>query len=83
MTETEQKVIEILTEYEVTADAFLTPIHAADRAMGWATSDTRDFVRGLMDRKLVEWTPIVRNGPVYDPKAFWKKGSAYPESSDC
>lgn len=82
MTETERKIIEILTEHEVTADAWAAPIHAVDSAMGWDTARTREFVRGLMDRNLVAWAPIVRDGPIYDPKAFWEKGTAYPGASE-
>jgi hypothetical protein len=74
MTETERKVIEILTKHEVTSDAYRTPIHAVDRAMGWATADTLKFVREMMDRNLVQMVPLVRDGPVWNPKSYWKEG---------
>jgi hypothetical protein len=81
MTETELRVIEILTQHEVTANVWGEPIYAVDRAMDWATAYTKEVVTGLMNRKLVEWTPIVRDGPAFDPREYWKKGSAYPQSS--
>jgi hypothetical protein len=78
MTDTERKVIEILTQHEVTPDAWAAPIQAVDRAMGWASVDTREFVTGLLNRRLVAWVPIVVMGSVYDARTHWKKGSAYP-----
>jgi hypothetical protein len=82
MTETDGKVIEILTQHEVTADAWGDPIHAVDRAMGWDTARTKNFLNGLIERELVVWTPIARDGRNYDPKACWKKGSAHPQYSE-
>lgn len=75
MTETERKVIDILVKHETTGDGYAAPIHAVDRAMGWATAITMKFVRDLMDRKLIQLVPIVRDGPIYDPKSYWKEGA--------
>jgi hypothetical protein len=77
LTEEEQKVIDILTNYEVTSDAHAAPIHAVDRAMGWATADTERFVESLINRKLIQMEPIVRHGPTWDPKSHWVKGEAF------
>ena len=82
LTDAERKVIDILVNYEITADAWAAPIHAVDRAMGWATMQTRDFVRDLMSRGLVQWTPIARSGQVYDPKAHWKYGKRFKAAEE-
>jgi hypothetical protein len=82
MTEAEKKVVEILTQHEVSPDAWGAPIFAVDRAMGWSTAHTREFVVGLIQRDLIKLAPIVREGPIYDPKARWDKGSAYPVSPE-
>ena len=79
MTETERKVIDILTQHEVTVDAWGSPMYAVDSAMGWASAETREFVKGLIEQRLVALTPLARQGAVYDPKARWEKGGAYPE----
>ena len=78
MTETEQKVIDILIQHGEVRDAWTEPIHAVDRKMGWATASTTKVVQELMDRKLIRWCPIVVDGPVLNPKACWKKGPAHP-----
>lgn len=75
LTETEQKVIDILIQHPVTADAYHSPIHAVDRAMGWPTAETLKFVRDLRYRNLVHAMPIVRMGRTFDPRWEWKKGS--------
>jgi hypothetical protein len=79
MNETERKVIDILTQHEVTPQAWAAPIQAVGRAMNWDTQKTKGVVHGLIDRKLIKWVPIVAHGPIYDPKARWEKGSAYTE----
>ncbi len=48
VTESERKVIDILTQYGVTPDPRGAPIHAVDQAMRWATADTLKFVDDLM-----------------------------------
>jgi hypothetical protein len=50
------------------------PIYAVDKAMEWATQDTRNFVDDLVKRGLIHWVPIVANGPMYNPKSYWKEG---------
>jgi len=72
--ETERKIIDILVGAGVTKDAWLEPIYAVDRAMNWGTDRTREFVHGLIDRKLIRFVPIAREGRIYDPKSCWKKG---------
>ncbi|MEQ1886636.1 MAG: hypothetical protein ABL967_16345 [Bryobacteraceae bacterium] len=71
--ETESKVIDILVKCGVTRDAWMEPIYAVDRAMGWGTDQTVKFVHDLMHRKLIRVNPIVREGGVYDPKSSWEK----------
>jgi hypothetical protein len=78
MTDIEEKVIEILTEHEPTADVWGAPIRAVECAMNWRTPHTHEFVNGLIERKLIECVQIVRDGAPYDVKARWEKGSAYP-----
>jgi hypothetical protein len=74
-TDTEQRVIDILTAHPVTADAYAAPVHAVDRAMGWGTAETRKFVAGLIERGLIHFVPVVRHGRIYDPRSFWKEGA--------
>jgi hypothetical protein len=74
LTETERKVVEILTNHEVTADAYKDPIHAVDREMDWATKHTLAFVRDLQARNIVQAVPAVRHGLSYDPKWSWREG---------
>jgi hypothetical protein len=72
--ETERKVIDILVNHERTPSGYTAPIHAVDRAMGWATADTMKFVRDLVDRKLIQLVGIARDGPTYNPKSsYWKE----------
>lgn len=73
LTETERKIIDILVGCGVTRDAWLEPIYAVDRAMRWPTDETTKFVHGLMDRKLIRYVPIVRDGPLYNPKSCWQE----------
>lgn len=75
ISETERKVIDILTQHPVTTDANVAPIYAVDRAMGWGTVETRHFVDGLVRRGLIHYVPVVRDGPKYDPKSYWKEGA--------
>ncbi len=75
VSETERKVIDILTQHPVTTDAHGAPIYAVDRAMGWATADTRKFVDSLVERDLIHYIPVVREGSKYDPKSYWKEGA--------
>lgn len=82
ITETEFKVIEILTQHGVVRDAWTDPIYAVDRAMGWAPAYTKEFVTALINRNLLEYTPIAGNQITFDPKACWKKGSAHPDNSE-
>jgi hypothetical protein len=51
--ETEKRVIDILVACPPSPNAFGSPIHAVDKAMGWASADTRAFVEDLMKRDLV------------------------------
>jgi hypothetical protein len=74
MTETEQQVIEILTQLEVTADPWGSAIQAVDRAMGWLSADTRKFVEDLTGRGLIHRASIVVKGRPHDPRYCWKKG---------
>jgi hypothetical protein len=73
LTDVEKKVIEILVSHKACADAWRDPIHAVDKAMGWASEDTRMFVRDLIDRRLIRLVPHVRHGPVYHPEAHWER----------
>jgi hypothetical protein len=75
MTETERKVIDILTNYGVAPDE-RAAIHAVDQAMGWATADSLNFVEGLKSRGLVQLTPVISHSMPHDPKWQWKEGSA-------
>ena len=75
-TETEKRVIEILTQYPISPDAYTEPIYAVDRAMGWATADTRKFVSDLVDRDLIRATPIARDGAIYNPRWNWISGKS-------
>lgn len=72
--ETERKVIDILTKHPVTDDAYLAPIQAVDRAMGWATLDSTKFVNDLRKRGLIHLVPIGAEGPRFTPKFCWKEG---------
>jgi|HubBroStandDraft_4_1064222.scaffolds.fasta_scaffold101593_5 hypothetical protein len=74
LTEIEQKVIGILTQHEQSPDAYGGPIHEIERAMGWTTLRTNEFVDGLIHRKLVHPESIVRGGGRYRPAWIWKKG---------
>ena len=73
MSATERRVIDILVNHEPTSTGYAAPIHAVDRGMGWATADTMKFVRDLMDRKLIQLVLMARDGPIYDPKSYWKE----------
>jgi hypothetical protein len=73
LSEIESKVIDILVGFGVARDAWMEPIYAVDRAMGWGTDETTKFVHDLMHRKLIRVVPIVREGQVFDPKARWEK----------
>lgn len=75
ITETERKVIEILVSHEPAPSAWGNPIHAIDRAMGWATADTTKFVQDLEARELVHHEAIVRDGRTLDQKWCWKEGA--------
>ena len=67
ITETEQTVIDILTQHPVDGDANVAPVYAVDRALGWSTAETRKFIDGLIERRLIQYVAVVRDGPIYDP----------------
>jgi hypothetical protein len=75
ITETDRKVIDILVQHEPTTGAYGAPIHAVDLAMGWTTARTVRFVGDLVDRRLIHWELVAKQGRQYDPKSVWKKGS--------
>jgi hypothetical protein len=61
----------------VTPDGWGDPIHVVDHMMGWASAETRNFVQGLVDRKLVDLVWTGRDGQMNDPKSYWKQRDAY------
>ena len=67
-------MIEVLVGCGVVKDVWAGPIHAVDRAMGWHTLKTTEFVKDLIDRGLVHWEAIVAEGQKFDPKSCWKEG---------
>jgi hypothetical protein len=79
-TKTELKILEILVSHPPTTDLWGEPIHAVDKATGWATTDSRKFVRQMLDRHLLRFRTGARN--VDDPSApelslwWWEKGEA-------
>ena len=73
LTETERRVIDILVGTGVAGEN--EAVYAVDRAMGWATSESRKFIDGLVQRGLVHNVPIVRDGFAYDPRWQWKEGT--------
>jgi hypothetical protein len=76
ISETERKVIDILVQHEPTVGAYGVPIQAVHLAMAWTTARTVRFIGDLMDRRLVHWEAIPRQGRQYDPKSVWKEGSS-------
>lgn len=76
--EEEQKVIEILTQHEVTSNPYGDPIHAVCKAMGWTESYSDEFVYNLVGQKQLE---VMLQGPgdtLRKCKSYWKKGSGLP-----
>jgi hypothetical protein len=52
MTDTEEKVVDILVRSPRTAEQ-RAAVHAVDAAMHWTTVESLEFVNGLIRRKLV------------------------------
>ena len=75
LTDKERRVIEILTRHEITSDAYGAPIHAVDREMRSSTAETMKLVESLIQRKVIQMVPIVRDGPTWDPKSRWEKAT--------
>jgi hypothetical protein len=73
ITETERKVINILVAYGDAPNAYTDPLHAVDRAMGWATAQTMAFVEQLVRRKLVRVATSGRDGASYNPRRHWEE----------
>ena len=53
LTDDEARVVDILVKAGKSPSMSNTQIHAVDRAMGWASVDTRKFVSDLEDRGLI------------------------------
>jgi hypothetical protein len=73
LTETERKVINILVAYGETPDAYTEPLHAVDRAMGWATMQSKAFVQSLVNRNLIRADTTGRLGVSYRPRWHWEE----------
>jgi len=73
LTETERKVINILVAYGDASNAYTDPLHAVDRAMGWATAQTTAFVEQLVIRRLVRVATPGRDGASYKPRWHWEE----------
>ena len=72
-TETERKVIKILVAYGDAPNAYTDPLHAVDRAMGWATAQTTAFVEQLVIRGLIRVATPSRDGVSYKPHLHWEE----------
>ena len=73
ITETERKVINILVAYGDAPNAYTDPLHAVDRAMGWATAQTTAFVEQLVRRRLVRVATPGRDRASYRPRWHWEE----------
>jgi hypothetical protein len=73
ITETERKVINILVAYGDAPDAYTEPLDAVDRAMGWATTQTKTFVQTLVIRNLIRADTSGRLGVSYRPRWHWEE----------
>jgi hypothetical protein len=73
LTETERKVINILVAYGDTPNAYTEPLFAVGRAMGWATTQTEEFVRNLMNRNLIRADTYGRLGTSFRARWHWEE----------
>jgi hypothetical protein len=73
ITETERKVINILVAYGDAPNAYTEPLSAVERAMGWATTDTKAFVRSLINRNLIRADTRERLGTSYRSRWHWEE----------
>lgn len=73
ITGAERKVINILVAYGDAPNAYTDPLHAVDRAMGWATTQTTAFVEQLVRRGLIRVATPGRDGASYRPRWHWEE----------
>ena len=79
-TDEENRVIEILVRAGRTENAFGGPIHAVDRAMGWTTAQTMQFVEHLQKnnfivRKITALNLMEEGGQDPKYKSWWERPS--------
>jgi hypothetical protein len=77
LTEKEKEIIGILLGHGIGPDAFGAPILAIDRAMKWSTKESRKFVDGLIDRKIVRPEASGRTGNKYGSNWKWQPGELF------
>lgn len=73
LTETERKVINILVAYGDAPNAYTEPLYAVERAMGWATAQTKEFVQNLVYRNLIRADTQGHMGGSYRPRWHWEE----------
>jgi len=73
LTTIERKVIDLLIIHPPTADPWGEPILFVDQVMGWAPSDTKNFVEDLCARQLVHHTVIAPGPRKCDRKTEWRE----------